>query len=264
MERKKAFGFVVLLSALLLVPVVFGFAMFKVSNYNLFSSSSQVSSGSPNVFVDPATVMKDYSAQPMGSTFTVYINISSVTDLYCLQINLTWNHAVLNVTRIGAGEFLLRITSPSKTASYQLGFVINQTDNVKGYSGISDSDLGAVSGISGSGRLVSVQFKVVGYGTSNMTISLLGNLKTTLLDSTGAVITFTTVDGYFKNKLNGDANGDRVVNSLDMGGVNGHWSPTGGPFPGSLGYSRDIDCNNDGVINSLDIGVINGNWGRSA
>ncbi len=67
--------------------------------------------------------------------------------------------------------------------------------------------------------------------------------------------------GFFNNKLTGDANGDGYVNALDVGKVNAHWAPAGGPPPWSLGYSRCVDCNDDGYINALDIGVINANWG---
>jgi len=61
----------------------------------------------------------------------------------------------------------------------------------------------------------------------------------------------------------GDANGDRIVNSLDIGALNGHWAPAGGAPPWSLGYNIDFDPNADGYINSLDIGVVNGNWGKA-
>jgi hypothetical protein len=63
--------------------------------------------------------------------------------------------------------------------------------------------------------------------------------------------------------LTGDANGDRFVNSLDIGALNARWSPAGGTPAWSLGYSRDVDTNDDGYINSLDMGVVNANWGKS-
>jgi hypothetical protein len=61
----------------------------------------------------------------------------------------------------------------------------------------------------------------------------------------------------------GDANGDHMVNSLDIGALNAHWSPASGTPPWSLGYSLDFDTNDDGYINSLDIGVVNSHWGQS-
>jgi hypothetical protein len=135
--------------------------------------------------------------------------------------------------------------------------------NVSGYASIAETILGDYPGITGAGRLCSLEFKVIGYGCSNFTISVLGTLPTTLLDSTGASLAFVSTQGYFKNKISGDANGDGCVNSLDVGKLNSHWSPAGGAPPWSLGYSRDVDTNDDGFINSLDIGVVNANWGRS-
>jgi hypothetical protein len=214
----------------------------------------------PNVFVDPASVINDYSVQPVGSTFTLNVNVSSVTDLYTCQINLTWNHAVLNISRITAGEFLLRTASSSKTASYQLGSVMNQTSNVNGYSGMSDSILGSVSGISGSGRLLSILFKVVGYGACNITVSSNGNLKTTLLDSTGATIAYTSTNGYFRNALTGDANIDKSVNIFDITAVKSRWGTTST----SPNWIREYDVNNDNAINIFDITTIKANWGRTA
>jgi hypothetical protein len=75
-------------------------------------------------------------------------------------------------------------------------------------------------------------------------------------------IAFTQSNGYFKNKLTGDANGDGFVNSLDIGKLNSHWAPATGTPVWSLGYRLVVDPNEDGYINSLDIGVVNGNWGR--
>jgi len=267
MRRRFVFVLGALLSVLLVVSVVFGTGIVDVSKFSLLSApmTLQPTQGGTSVFVEPAAVIKDYINDPgyqIGSKFTVHVNVSDVTDLFAWQINVTWNKNVLNVSNLMPGEFLLRTTSENRTAAFQLGFVINVTDNAEGNSTISESILDnrlGLTGVSGNGRLVSIEFLVVGYGCSNITIGLTGNLATSLLNSAGGAVTFTKTDGYFKNKLAGDSNGDGTVNVLDRGTLSGRWTGA----PGALPYSRDVDNNDDGVINVLDRGITSANWGRT-
>lgn len=265
MERKKTIGIVVVfLSVLLIVPSVFGFGFFNVSNLRLFSSSNSLSGGTTskaNVFVTPRHVSQDYASLPMGSKFTVNVNASSVADLYTWQVNMTWNKAILNASKISAGDFLLRTTSVNKTSSYALGgVVINSTSNAKGWCAMADSILTSVPGITGNGSLVAIQFLVVGYGTTYLNISLTGNLGTSLLNSTGGSIPFTTANGYFDNRIRGDANGDGKVDLYDLATVSAHWYP--GPPVGPLGYDIRADMNLDGKVDLYDLALVSANWGR--
>jgi len=262
-RRKRILSFAALLSVLLAVSVVFASGMIDVSKFSLngllSSSTVGTTSSTASVFVDPAAVVKDYTLAPIGSKFMVNLNVSGVTDLFVWQINLTWSRSILNVSRITAGEFLLRTTSVSKTASYQLGFVINSTVNAKGYTGMGESILGGASGISGNGRLVSVEFLVTGYGSTDLSISLTGTLGTTLLNSTGGTLTFTKADGYFRNKLLGDINGDRIVGSADFSILAGAY----GSSSGQPAYNREADLNLDGIVGSADFSVLAGNYGKT-
>jgi len=250
-------------SVLLVVSFVFASGLVDVSK--VLSTSPEASqtaevTSTASVFVNPAAFIQDYSALPIGSTFTVHVNVSGVTDLFSWQINLTWNKAILNLSRISTGEFLLRTVSESKTAAYQLGHVINRTDNAEGYTGMGESILGGVPGISGDGRLVSIEFLIVGYGSSNLTISLAGNLSTTLLNSNGDSLTFTATNSYFRNALSGDANLDKTVNVFDILAVKSRWGTT----PASPNWIREYDVNNDDAINVFDILTVKANWGRTA
>jgi len=169
---------------------------------DLISSSATVAcmSSTAAVFVDPVAILNE--SLQSGSTFTVYVN-----DLFTWQVNMNWNSSILNVSRIILGEFLAR--ADNETSSEALvGVVINSTDNAQGYSSFAESILGDVGGISGNGTLVSIEFLVLEYGCTNLTISVSGTLPTTLLDSAKGSITFTTVDGYFRNKIPGDIDGD--------------------------------------------------------
>jgi len=263
MVRKGIVILASLFSVLLVVSVVFVSGLVDVSILSFISpgsnSTAEVTS-TASVFVDPAALIQDYAALPIGSKFTVHVNVSGVTDLFSWQINLTWNKAILNLSRISTGEFLLRTASVSKTAAYQLGCVINRTDNANGFTGMGESILGGVPGISGDGRLVSIEFLIVGYGSSNLTISLAGNLATTLLSSTGNSLTFTATDGYFRNALSGDANIDKTVNVFDILAVKSRWGTT----PASPNWVREYDVNLDDAINVFDILTVKANWGRTA
>lgn len=262
------------LSVLLIVPLVLSSGVVNLAQF-LFSSntatSSTLSSSSPTVFVTPATV--NNVALQSGSTFTVHVNISDVTDLFAWQINVTWNSNMLNVNRIIVGEFLNRTGSANKTSSAPryfggLGFVINVTDNVKGYAVLTESILediapGDVPGITAPfGRLVSIEFLVKDYGSTDLTISLTGTLRTTLLKSTSEEITLPPANvqnGYFRNKFPGDVNGDTFVTSTDLGILLGAY----GKSSGQLGYDREADINLDGFITSTDLGILLGNYGKS-
>jgi len=255
--RRRILGLAALLSFLLAVPLVFSLGIIEFPN---FSSESLLSTAS--VFVDPDKVIKDYVLDPgyqIGDTFTVHVNVTDVTDLYTWHVNMEWNKDILNVSNIVSGDFLA--TSPNQTSSEALGWVVNKTDNAEGYSGFAETILGDITGISGNGRLVSIEFLIVGYGCTNLNISVSGTLPTTLLDSAGDTITFDTADGYFRNKLVGDANAIPPVNILDILKVKYHWYP--GPPMGTGGYDRNVDINDDGSVNILDILLVKANWGRT-
>jgi hypothetical protein len=263
--RVRLLSIVAIFTVILAVSAVFASGVINPSKFALNNIGiMQPNNPGPTVFVDPATTIKDYINNPgykIGNTFYLHINVTEMVELFTYQLNVTWNPAILNFTRVVTyGDFLYRTTSPDHTSR---GTPIVGGDVAAGYGWVAETILGNYAGISGAGRLVSLQFKVVGYGCSPITISTSGLLPTTLINSAGNAIAITTINGYFKNKLNGDANGDKIVNSLDMGNLNSHWAPSGGAPPWSLGYNRDNDCNDDGYINSLDMGVVNANWLRS-
>jgi len=242
------------------VPLATSFSAVNIQP--LFLTQNMTTESSAHVFIDPQNIVKDYLLDPgyqIGDKFTVHVNVSAVTDLFSWQINLTWNKAVLNITRIIQGEFLAR--SLEQTSSEALGIVMNATEYGNGRSAFVESILGNVTGITGSGRLVSIEFLVLAYGYTDLTISLTGNLATTLLDSNGNTITFTKTDGYFRNYLKGDANGDGAVDIFDIGTVSAHWYP--GPPIGPLGYGKEADINMDGSVDIFDIALVSANWGRS-
>ena len=65
------------------------------------------------------------------------------------------------------------------------------------------------------------------------------------------------IDGTVYIKVPGDANGDQVVDIIDLGMLGGSW----GSRIGDLDYDPRVDFNQDGVIDIIDLGILGGYWG---
>jgi hypothetical protein len=261
--RVRLFSIVAILTVVLVVSAVFASGVITPSKFALNNIGiMQPNNPGPTVFVDPGSIVKDYINNPgyqVGNTFYLNINVTEMVDLFTWQLNLTWNPAVLNFTkRVTYGDFLYRTTSPDKTSRT---VTISGGDNVTGKGWAAETILGNYAGISGAGRLASLQFQVVGYGSSNLVIGTSGLMPTMLLNSAGANIAFVTINGYFRNALTGDVNFDKIVNIQDIVKVKYHWYP--GPPVGTGGYNRDVDVNDDAAINIQDIVLVKANWGRT-
>lgn len=254
--KKRNLSIAALSLTLLAIPLVFGFGLVDIRK-NVQSAPSTTS-----VFMDPEKILKDYLLDPgyqVGDTFQVHLNISDAADLYTWNVNTTWNPAILNFTQIVSyGDFLAQTASPNGTS--RIVDIMN-VSNETGYAAIAESILGNYTGVSGSGRLVTIEFLIVDYGSTDLTVSINGTLPTELLNSTGNSMPFTTIDGYFRNRLFGDANGDKTVDIFDIGTISAHWFP--GPPVGPLGYDREADINLDGAVDIFDIGITSANWGRT-
>lgn len=277
--RKKLFILAALLSALLIISVVFSSGVVDVLTLSLGGSPAPLSSSSstPEVSLDPNTTIKDYEYYPdyqIDETFNVSVNVTLVTDLLAWQVNVSWGDAsMLNVSNIFAGEFLNVGAAPNYTTSSSapngLGFVINKTDNATGYTAMGESILGSDTGVSGNGTLVTIEFQVRGYGYTNFTISVGGILPTTLLNSTLSSIAFDiytyqkafiNMEGWFDNRITGDSDSNGVVTISDMGEVSDRWSSPAGVKP----YARFVDWDDNGVITISDMGIVSDNWNRVA
>jgi len=265
--RTKLVSVVSMLAILLAASVVFGTGVIDVSKTQfvglLYPTAGPTAT--TKVLVDPTKVIKDWLVEPTyrpGNSFTIRVNISSVTDLYTWQVNLTTRRnpysgaLILNVTRAISDEFLAR--SPNQTSSEVLGLVVNSTDNANNCAGFSETILGNIGGITGTGRLVSIQFLIVGYGGTNITISKTGNLRTTLLDHNGVEIPFDPVNGYFSNKLLGDVNGDRKVDWSDLFDL----SKAYGSIPSQAKWNIECDFNRDDKVDWSDLFDLSKNYGK--
>jgi hypothetical protein len=278
--RPRIFSVVAILVGILGVSAVFatGVVNPSVLTRNAMSWMQPDSPGPNEVFVIPAAIIKDYVLEPgyqIGDKFTVYINVTSVTDLFTWQLNFTWDPAILNFTKkITYGDFLNRTTSPHGTSRITR---IVGGDNVTGDGWVAETILGDYAGVTGSGRLVSIEFLIVGYGKTDLIISSTGILKTTLLNSAGVAITFTAIKGYFDNRISGDITGpenplgsgkyppDRLVDGRDLIYLGANFG-TSDPVADFTGPENPVGSGTyppDGLVDGRDLIRLGANFGRS-
>ena len=129
------------------------------------------------------SIQPSVSNPGVGETFDLLVDISSVSDLYAFQFDISFNPAILSGTSVTEGAFL-----PAGGATF---FIPGSIDNIGGsISFTADILLTAVSGVSGSGTLADLQFQALTAGTSPVNLS-----NIILLDSNLSDIPFNTSNG---------------------------------------------------------------------
>jgi hypothetical protein len=118
-----------------------------------------------------------------GQSFSLDVLISNVADLYAFQFDLAFNPLVLSATGVAEGSFL---PSGGTTA-----FIAGTIDNSAGtISGIADSLIGPIPGVSGTGSLAIIDVHALSPGTSPIILS-----NVVLLDSSLTPIGSNVVNG---------------------------------------------------------------------
>jgi len=252
--RTKLTSIVAILSVVILVSAVFASGILDVSRISLLGAPGIMEPDSPGgetVFVTPSKVV-DGSLRPPSSKVTVAFNISSASDVYTWQIYIKWNQSVLTINKIIQGEFLAR--SPNLTSSEVLGCVINATNNPNGISMFSDTILGNIGGQSAppTGRLVSIEFQVVGNGKTVLNIT---SPNTVLLNSAGTTIDPTKTNGWFNN-IPGDTNYSGKVDGTDLSAMGLAWLSS----PGKITWNPGCDFDNSGKVDGSDLSYLGLYW----
>lgn len=141
--------------------------------------------------VQPASI-SDRNLMP-GDTFTVNVYIENVTDLYAYQFNLQYNPNVLTIVSVTKGPFLSQGGAT---------FFVKRNQRRYGTILCGETLMGAPFGVSGSGVLTEVLFRVNKRGKTHFDISYTLNAYIVyyLLDSSQNDIGFTTVNGEFSNE----------------------------------------------------------------
>jgi hypothetical protein len=120
----------------------------------------------------------------LGNTVSVPVNISSVSNLYDWEFDLSFDPTVLQLTGVSEGPFL---SSGGGTTFFFPGFTNNTAGKV---TFVADTLIGPVPGVTGGGVLADLQFQAISLGSSALTLS-----NVILQDSAGNDIPFTTALG---------------------------------------------------------------------
>jgi hypothetical protein len=188
---------------------------------------SVVAVGAVTVSVDaPATAAPD-------SDFTANIDITEVTNLDSGNYDITFDPLVLRLDNVTSG-LIGSTTIPVDMYNEISSGTYRVVQNVPG-----------LTGVSGSGYLAVLHFHVIGSEGDSSSITLSNG---TLSDAQAAEIEATWVGDSvdITSSTAGDANGDGVVNALDITKVERIVVGLDTETPGA-------DANGDGVVNALDI-----------
>lgn len=124
--------------------------------------------------------------------FTLEVKISSAVNVFAFEFKLGWNSSVLNFVNVTEGTFLKGI---EQNPTYFVNKTFEDQIDVD-YMGFTSTRLGYVQGVSGSGVLATVAFKVEVKGET-----LLDLYDIRVLDSAASPreMPYTSVDGFFTN-----------------------------------------------------------------
>ena len=218
MRKRRLLAIAALISAVIILPVAISLGWVGTSRLLLPRSgpTAPLGASSTEILLDPVMNVTDYEDPDhnvtIGSTVGFSVNISEATDLFTWHIKLSWNNnqwdqEILNGSLILYGDFLSSGTvSPNGTSSDIANITSIFHDD--GYGWAAESVLGDYAGVTGSGTLVGIEFNIVGYGHTYITINVTGTMPTQLINSTYSNITFTTEDAYFRNTIPGDLQAD--------------------------------------------------------
>jgi hypothetical protein len=133
--------------------------------------------GSARIFADTVAVVGPATPPGIGTTFTVDVDATGVTDLYAFQMDLTFDPTLLSAVSVTEGPFL-----PSGGTTF---FLPGTIDNVGGsVTATADSLLGPIPGVSGNGTLLQFEFTALTPGTSAVDIANSFLLDSSLNDIT--------------------------------------------------------------------------------
>jgi hypothetical protein len=123
-----------------------------------------------------STVTIDSASNPIGSEFTLDLNITDASGVWGWSIGVEWNPAVLLCTDVTEGTYLNG--GNFSNSLFVVGFVDNNAGIIR--SGIVDALLAYTSASATSGNLARLTFHVIGFGTGSTDIVLTPGVPSTL------------------------------------------------------------------------------------
>ena len=186
----------------------------------------------------------------VGGTFTLHLNVENVSDLGGWQADIIFNPAVLRADKVSEGDFLKEDDEPP---FFDAGTINNKTGRITGLKTVRISQ----DRISRQGRLLSVEFTIIGSGESGLTVNSfqVGSRRGETIPIIPPEIVIV-VEGDGPTKPAWDVNQDGQVNVLDLILVAQY-------LGGDASANPQSDVNGDGTINVLDLVVVAQHLGES-
>ncbi len=234
-----------------------GNSLERISPENSEWKESEILGGTPGKKNGVATIETDTTATRLkiypvsgharfGGTYTVEIRIENAVDLYGWQCSLGFNPKILQPIVIEEGSFLKNDGTQTSWRNPDIG-----TSSLKN---ISCARLGTSTGISGSGTLASIKFKVRGTSTNMPSSLVLGYVA--LSDLSGNSMSADIINGSVSVAYGFNINTDDTVNVNDLVLVGRLF----GIKSDDMGYDPWCDINLDGTIDLLDIAFVSANF----
>ena len=185
----------------------------------------------------------DTTRYEVGGTFTLHLNVENVSDLGGWQADIVFDPAVLRADKVSEGDFLKEDDEPP---FFDAGTINNKTGRITGLKTVRISQ----DRISRQGRLLSVEFTIIGSGESGLTVNSfqVGSRRGETIPIIPPEIVIV-VEGDGPTKPAWDVNQDGQVNVLDLILVAQYLGE-------DASVNRQADVNADGTINVLDLIVV--------
>ena len=178
----------------------------------------------------------------VGQSFTLYLSAEEVAGLAGWQFDLTFDPAALSATQVSEGSLL---KTGGASTFFRKGTVDNQSGTITGLSGTRLT----AGGITGTGRLVSVTFRVKAVGETRVRVRNLqfGDTTGAMIPATSPTITIN-VGGQTTQTPAWDVNEDGITNQADLALVS---QAMGKPVE-----NPRTDVNGDGVVDGEDFALV--------
>jgi len=129
----------------------------------------------------------------VSETFKINISVINVENLYGVEVNLYWNPSVLKLINISVRLGIEN--NPDGVLFNPISIYKNETTENGRYV-IAGSSSSPAPSFNGSGNIVQLTFKVIGFG--NSVLDLETELASNIMTPTGVEpITHTTIDGFY-------------------------------------------------------------------
>lgn len=111
------------------------------------------------VYIDPGAG----TVKSVGETFTVQVRIDNGSNVFAIPFDINYDPNILEVTGLREGAYL-------KKGGGQTTF-LNSIDKARGKITVGLTRLGRIGGVSGSGNVMSINFKALRRGTASLSFT---------------------------------------------------------------------------------------------